>query len=141
MALPNMITTLLFDFANVLMFSGGVGEERYVFNTKLVEFIKEQQINYPAHVFSNLPLTILDQAKPVLIPPFVSFLSARDLGLSKTNSESYTTVAKMLGAKPEEILFCDDQLHNIEAAQQAGLQTIHFESTQQYMRKAKPLLI
>jgi FMN phosphatase YigB (HAD superfamily) len=141
MALPSKVTTLLFDFANVLMFSGGVGEERYVFNNELIEFVGKYRESYPAYVFSNLPPTVLKQSESTLIPPFISLFSARKLDLSKTKPESYLAVAEIIQTTPNQILFCDDQLHNIEAASQAGLQTIQFESTDHYIRKVTPLLI
>jgi HAD superfamily hydrolase (TIGR01509 family) len=44
----------------------------------------------------------------------------------KPDPAIYTLTLARLGRQPEEAVFVDDFAHNIEAAQQLGLATIHF---------------
>ena len=128
----------LFDFWNVLAFANKEGND-FIFNKTLIEFIG--QLTIPCHVFSNSNQDFLEQLKPQLIPPFSSVISAKQIGLSKSDPASYAKVCTLLNYLPAEVIFIDDQYHNIEAAKLAGLQTILFESTDQLIRKATKLLV
>ncbi len=46
------------------------------------------------------------------------------LGFSKGDPTFFTTLARRLGADPEEILLVDDALYALTAAKEAGLQTV-----------------
>ncbi|MEL6676033.1 MAG: HAD family phosphatase [Bacteroidota bacterium] len=52
---------------------------------------------------------------------FVSF----ELGVNKPNPAIYAKVLEKTGWKAEETLFLDDSLKNLEAAEAAGIQTLH----------------
>jgi FMN phosphatase YigB (HAD superfamily) len=54
-----------------------------------------------------------------------------DLHTRKNMPETYRRVVEMIGAKPEECLFIDDRRVFLDAAQQAGLQTLLFEDAAQ----------
>jgi putative hydrolase of the HAD superfamily len=49
-----------------------------------------------------------------------------DLRLTKPDPRIFRTVIARLDAAPHDILFVDDRIENIEAAQRAGMRTIHF---------------
>ena len=48
-----------------------------------------------------------------------------EIGLRKPDLECYDWVLQELSLKPESTLFIDDSAHNIEAANQSGMQTVH----------------
>lgn len=50
------------------------------------------------------------------------------VGLSKPNKDIFLALVKKLKVKPEECLFIDDYIKNIEAARELGMDTIHFTS-------------
>ena len=54
------------------------------------------------------------------------FISA-DLNRIKPNSDFYEVLLKDMKVKPEELLFLDDSLENIEGAIELGINTIHIE--------------
>jgi putative hydrolase of the HAD superfamily len=56
---------------------------------------------------------------------FVKAYYSHEFGLRKPYPESYAALLDAEGLKPEETLFIDDTLKNIEGAKAAGLQTIH----------------
>jgi FMN phosphatase YigB (HAD superfamily) len=56
------------------------------------------------------------------------------LGIAKPEPAIYRHVLNELGVQPEETLFLDDKLVNIEAAQALGVRAIQF-STVEKLRK------
>jgi HAD superfamily hydrolase (TIGR01549 family) len=56
---------------------------------------------------------------------FVKAYYSHEIGLRKPYPESYLYILNEQNLKPEETLFVDDTLKNIEGAKQVGLQTVH----------------
>lgn len=67
------------------------------------------------------------------------FISA-EMGVVKPDPKIYEMVLEALKLKPEEAVFVDDFLHNIEAARKLGMHGIHFQSKAQAMGELKELL-
>ncbi len=59
---------------------------------------------------------------------------------SKRDASVFQDVCAVLGVKPEETLFVDDNLGHIKRAQGQGLQTIHFTDTDDYEKRLVILL-
>jgi putative hydrolase of the HAD superfamily len=53
------------------------------------------------------------------------------LHMAKPDPEIYRHVLKELGTLPEETLFLDDKLVNIQAARALGIRAIHFSTVEQ----------
>lgn len=58
---------------------------------------------------------------------FDKFFLSYEMGMSKPSPEIFIRVAKELGIEPQEALFIDDSLANIETASKLGFQTMHVE--------------
>lgn len=56
---------------------------------------------------------------------FVKAYYSHEMGLRKPAAESYQFILEEQKLNPEETLFIDDTIKNIEAAQELGFQTIH----------------
>ena len=56
---------------------------------------------------------------------FVKAYYSHEMGLRKPYPESYLYILNEQQLKPQETLFIDDTLKNIEGAEQVGLQTLH----------------
>lgn len=54
-----------------------------------------------------------------------------ELGIAKPNPAIYTYTCEKLDVSPEEALFLDDKLENVEAAHRVGLQAIQFKNVEQ----------
>lgn len=67
------------------------------------------------------------------------FISA-EMGVMKPDPKIYQMVLEALDLKPEETVFVDDFLHNIEAARKLGMHGIHFQSKAQAMGELRKLL-
>jgi HAD superfamily hydrolase (TIGR01509 family) len=60
--------------------------------------------------------------------------------VNKTESGAYRLIAEKLGKEPEEIVFIDDQLKNVEAAQKTGMVAIQYKNVQDLKEKLEKIL-
>jgi putative hydrolase of the HAD superfamily len=56
---------------------------------------------------------------------------------SKRDKSVFRDVCSKLGFKPHEVLFIDDNLGNIQRAQEEGLKTIHFKTVEYFKYKIR----
>jgi FMN phosphatase YigB (HAD superfamily) len=92
--------------------------------------------NYPVSLLTNNQKKWPEiQAKNlgVSLNRFRVFNSAK-LGIRKPGKEIYQYVMKKLKAKPEEILFFDDRLYNLEQPKKLGWNVMHFTGNMQAVR-------
>ncbi|GHO77197.1 hypothetical protein KSD_49680 [Ktedonobacter sp. SOSP1-85] len=61
-------------------------------------------------------------------------------GIAKPDARIYLRALTRLEVNPEEALFVDDKLINVEAAQQLGIHAIHFKDTTQAIAAIHALL-
>lgn len=71
---------------------------------------------------------------------FDQLIISAEIGLVKPNLDIYQRMVADLGIEPSQAVFVDDFLHNVEGAQAAGLQAIHFRSHDQALVELKKLL-
>ena len=102
-------------------------------DSHLVEFIKGLRVEYSTALLSNA----WDDLRGVLEDVWQIdgifdhiFISA-ELKLAKPDPEIYQVVINRLNQDPSELIFIDDFIENIEAAREAGLNAIHFQSREQ----------
>lgn len=75
---------------------------------------------------NDLHLAIVEPAIAPWRPYFAGMFFSNRLHRRKPDPETYLHVLDELGWHPEETLFIDDSLSNVEGAQQAGLHVHHF---------------
>lgn len=154
-----MVSTILSDFSRVLLFpvdrnySGGLnalnkqlieklGIEHPFFsyfelNSELLEFYKQLKNKCSVNIFTSDTIQDRPEVKEIINPIFSKIFSAKDYGLSKKDAASYSFLADKLGKKPNEILYIDDQLDNINAAKVAGFNTIRYTNNSDIKEKLK----
>lgn len=71
---------------------------------------------------------------------FDVIVNSADVGVRKPDPRIYQIMLHRLNANPNEVVFIDDTLENIEAAQALGIPCIHFESTGQVIAELNQLL-
>ena len=54
-----------------------------------------------------------------------------DVGMAKPDPRIYRYALQVLGLKPEETIFVDDSLENVEAAREVGMHAVQFHSASQ----------
>ena len=90
-------------------------------------FYKVKNLNYPCYVLSNWSAETyegMEDQYPFLKDFDGKIISGRDL-LIKPDPAIYELAISRFDLIPEETLFIDDRLDNIEAAQKLNFQTIH----------------
>jgi putative hydrolase of the HAD superfamily len=65
----------------------------------------------------------------VLADHFDAIVDSLDIGVRKPAAEAYQRGVEALGCAAAEVLFIDDLTVNVEAARQAGLQAVRFDTT------------
>ena len=100
----------------------GVGE-MYPETLKVINFLKHQNIEVCllSNALPNLANTATGLTRRKNI--FVSY----ELGLLKPDVKIYQQVLQKLNALPEEVIFVDDKLKNVEAAKSIGIHGIVFD--------------
>ena len=99
----------------------GVGE----FYAETLAVMSELQLKgIEVGLLSNALPNLSDTAKGLAADDkiFVSY----ELGLLKPDAEIYKQILTLLQAKPEEVIFIDDKLKNVEAAKSIGINGIVF---------------
>ena len=106
-----------------------LGEEKNTVN--ILEALNKQ---YSIWLLSNTnPKHIEDEIeKRYLFPSLVNgAVYSFDVGVRKPEKEIYEIAMQRANANPQECLFIDDLLENIQAAKQIGIEGIHFISSEQ----------
>lgn len=148
---------VLFDFANVLGVDlpqpefvlakewltqavENVPDYLYL-NKNLLAFLANHTTDANYYLYSNSSPSKLHLIKELFPDIFTNVISAQETGWYKSDPESYIEIAKLLKVESQEIIFVDDLIDNIKAAQAAGVQVIHFQSTTQTITQLNELLI
>lgn len=63
-----------------------------------------------------------------------------EVGLAKPDPAIYHLAAERMQVSPDECVFVDDMLENVEAAREVGMQTFHHTSTPQTLQQLNQLL-
>lgn len=83
-------------------------------------------------ILSNMGDSVLDslERKFDWLSRFDVLVWSFQLGMAKPDPAIYKHVLEKLGTKPEETLFLDDKMVNIEAAQKLGIRAIQFSTVE-----------
>ena len=68
---------------------------------------------------------------------FVAFFSSCYLGIRKPKKRVYEMALQIMAILPGQALFIDDRQENLQTAALMGMQTIHFQDTDQLYRQLK----
>jgi putative hydrolase of the HAD superfamily len=100
-----------------------LNDEKFVFYEDVFEYIPELAKNYKLGVISDTWPSLDRVFKNAGVRQYFStFIMSSVLGVLKPHELMYTTALKELGVKPEEALFIDDNIENVEAARNLGMQ-------------------
>jgi FMN phosphatase YigB (HAD superfamily) len=156
-----MIKAVVTDFSKVLLFpqdanyQGGLNAlnnklladdpsypffDHFALNNELLEYYRRLNTNVPVFVFTTETIQDHPAIKEQVQHAFSGVLSAKKLGLSKTEVATYVTIASMVHCRPGEVIFIDDKPSNVESAAGAGLETILFTSNSDAIAKVKALI-
>ncbi len=105
-------------------------------NNYIVEQIQELDEDMEFGVITN-HISIAKTWFEENFPKIYNVYTSGDLGLKKPSEYIYKYVAKDLGIEEEEILFIDDDIKNVESAQEAGLKADIYNETMDLMQIIK----
>ena len=71
---------------------------------------------------------------------FDHILISAEVGMVKPNAEIYTLSLQMLDVQPEQAVFIDDFVENIEGAKAVGMHAIHFRDREEVIAELKEIL-
>jgi len=156
-----MIKAIVSDFSRTLLsptdktYTGGLNTlheslkdradydiwEYYRLNQDLLAFYKTLGSSIDVYIFTTKYIQEWPPLKEKLDGVFKDIFSSARLGLpDKTDPQAYKIVAEKLELKPNEILYIDDKQENLDAAKEASMIIIRFESEQQTMKDVDKLI-
>jgi epoxide hydrolase-like predicted phosphatase len=71
---------------------------------------------------------------------FDAIIISAEVGAAKPSEKIYQIALDQLGVKPDEAVFVDDVMENIEACEKLGMQGIHFTDPESAIKQVKALL-
>jgi HAD superfamily hydrolase (TIGR01509 family) len=97
--------------------------------TELYAYIKKlKNQGYRVALLSNLrPSAAYFLRQWGLVDEFDPVFFSSDLGMEKPNRDIYEHVLKVLNVQPEEVVFIDDKLENVEGARRLGIRAFQFD--------------
>ena len=117
----------IIDFEQKIM-----GADKYEEFKPLWRILPELRKKFKLAVINNgTSLTLSKfESKFHINDTFDLFVSSATEGVKKPDGNIYKLTVQRLGVKPDECLFMDDSLSNIEGAKKLGIATIHWENRQ-----------
>lgn len=107
----------------------------------LLDFLRglrpERKVCLISNAWSGLRAFITQQG---FADVFDYMVISAEVGLIKPDHRIYRLALEELGAKPEESVFIDDMLVNVEAARAVGMAGIHFTQPESALEELKQLL-
>jgi HAD superfamily hydrolase (TIGR01509 family) len=111
-------------------------------NWELLDFIKSLHPRYKIGLLSNawddLRQTMHERWNMDVL--FDDLVISAEVGIVKPDPRIYQLAVERLGVHPDECVFIDDMLINVEAAHQQGLTAIQFVDTQQILADLRTVL-
>jgi HAD superfamily hydrolase (TIGR01549 family) len=105
---------------------------------KLARELKNR--GYKLYIAGNMPkepYTVMLKANPEIKQLFEGIYVSSSLGMTKPNSQIFTHIAKAHKLNPAECLVIDDEMVNVTAAEEVGMQGLLFTSAKQVEKMLK----
>jgi HAD superfamily hydrolase (TIGR01549 family) len=105
---------------------------------KLARELKHR--GYKLYIAGNMPkepYDIMLKANPEMKQLFDGIYVSSSLGMTKPNPQIFTHIAKAHKLNPKECLVIDDEMVNVKAAQEVGMQGLLFTSAKQIEKMLK----
>ncbi len=109
---------------------------------ELIDFIRSLKLNYTTGLLSNAwtgARHVLTKSKPCIDAFHIAVFSC-EIGMAKPDPAIYKYILRLASTKPEEAIFVDDFIENIEAANQLGIHGILFKNAKQAINDVTTLL-
>jgi epoxide hydrolase-like predicted phosphatase len=112
-----------------------------ILDRKLVDFVRTLKPAYKTGIISNAWSELPDILEEWgILDAFDVVVGSGDEGVMKPDPRIFQIALDQLSVAPEESVFVDDFIENVESARNLGMQAVHFESREQTLRELQKLL-
>ena len=114
-----------------------------VLDKELVAFIRQLKERYQTAVISNYASNLRPELTHQfsIADAFDEIIISCEEGITKPDPEIFHRAVARLSRKPEETVFIDDFLHNVEAARAVGMSAVHFQPSMDFPAALQQLSI
>lgn len=111
-------------------------------DVELIDFLRELKDDYQVALLSNAGSDLRQALEEEwqISDVFDLIVISAEVGMAKPDPQIYQHVLEQLGIAPNEAIFVDDFIENVNAASAAGMYAIHFKSSQQARNALAELL-
>jgi hypothetical protein len=161
-----MTRAIIFDFSRVLLFpldpdyTGSLNDlnkdliqgyqnqggnypffDYFLINTELIEFIGSLSGETDVYIFTTDSIQDRPEVKNLLTlnGKIKGIFRAKELGVLKDTPEAFKLIAEKIGAKPEELMYVDDSIDNVNAADKAGVRAFLYLNNSDVIRNISKL--
>ena len=107
----------------------------------LVDYIRSLRPKYKTGLISNAWGDLRDFiAREKFDDAFDKMIISAEVGAMKPEAKIFQIALEQFGVKPEEAVFVDDFLINVEGAEKVGMKAIHFKDPESALKLLKKLL-
>jgi HAD superfamily hydrolase (TIGR01509 family) len=155
-----MIKALITDISKVLLFSKDesytgslndlyhknkdsddfVFDSYFRFNDEFLEFYKLLKDKLDVYILTSETIQDAPEMQRYWEGAISEIFSASKMGTHKSKPEAHEMVLKKINLKPEEAIYVDDDIKNIEAAKSVGLDTVWYKNNEDAMSEINKLL-
>ena len=108
----------------------------------LVDYIRALKQDHTTAVISNYTVILRDKIENQwqIRDAFDELIVSSEVGIMKPNPGIYQIALERTNALPEEAVFIDDFIENVESAKLVGMHAILFETSQQTMNELNTMI-
>jgi HAD superfamily hydrolase (TIGR01509 family) len=157
----SMVPIILSDFSRVILFPkdkeykgtlNGLYKELqeknipynffdyFEFNESILDLYTQLKKRTSVNIFTSGSIQDAKEVRQRIDTVFDNVYSAEVYGIKKREPNAYRFIAEKLQKPLNQILFIDDEAGNVEAARNAGLQTLHYQKYQILYNQLKSFL-
>jgi len=112
-----------------------------VIDHEIVEFLRSIKPKYKTGLISNAWSGLRDYiVREKFDDAFHHMIISAEMGVAKPSAKIYHIALEQLGVSPNEAVFVDDVLENIQACEKVGMKGILFKSAESTIKQIKNLL-
>jgi epoxide hydrolase-like predicted phosphatase len=107
----------------------------------LLDYLRSQRPKYKTGLISNAWSGLRNYiVREKFEDAFDIMIISSEVGAAKPSEEIFHIALKQLGVSPNQAVFVDDFIENIQASERVGMKSIHFRDVESAMKQLKNLL-
>lgn len=113
-----------------------------ILDIELVDYIRNLKQSYYSAIISNYSILLREKITNIwkIGDAFHHLIISAEVGLMKPGSEIFQFSLNKIGFSPQETVFIDDFIENVEGAKKIGMQGVLFQNKKQTLQDLELLL-